>query len=100
MPYKHSCKMFDEISMGNPGKVPYCSENGTFEPDCTKCHRPEKDNGDLIRSLMDPKLAKYLFDHKFCPYHASRKNKLENCMFENCEDCIRAWIRMPVKDGE
>jgi hypothetical protein len=90
--------MFDEVSMGNPGKVPYCSEKGTFEPDCEKCYRPEKDNGDLIRSLMDSKLAEYLSNHNFC----SGLRPLENeyCMLGNCKNCIRAWLRMPVKEGE
>ena len=96
MPYKRNCKMFDEISMGNPGKVPYCSEKGTFEPDCTKCYRPEEDNGDLIRSLMDSKLAEYLFNYNFC------SSPLGPCPndFGDCKACIRAWLRMPVKEGE
>ena len=60
MPYKRNCKMFDEVSMGNPGKVPYCLEKGIFEPDCTKCDRPIKTNADRLRAMSDGELDKFL----------------------------------------
>ena len=56
MSYRTKCKMYDEVNMGNPGNVPYCSATGTFEPDCDKCNRPNITNGDRIRSMTDEEL--------------------------------------------
>ena len=56
--YRTECTMFDEVYMGNPGKVPYCNERDQFEPDCTNCKRPNVTKADKIRSMTDEELAK------------------------------------------
>lgn len=58
--YRTECTMFDEVYMGNPGKVPYCNERDQFEPDCTNCERPNVTQADKIRSMTDEELADLL----------------------------------------
>lgn len=64
--YRTECTMYDEVSVGNPGKVPYCTEQDKIEPDCTNCERPNVTKADKIRSMSDEELAGWLERIRLC----------------------------------
>ena len=65
MSYRTNCRMYDEVSMGNPGGVPYCAMTGMLEPKCDKCYRPIFTKADQIRSMSDEELANYLSKQQY-----------------------------------
>lgn len=90
--FRTNCSMYEEVAMGNPGKVPYCSERDEFEPDCQKCKRPNYTKGDKIRHMSDKKLAE-LFANNNCGYCQIH----DFCFSEEnsaiCEDMWLKWLR-------
>ena len=55
--YRTKCIMYDEVSVGNPGKVPYCAKQDKLEPDCQHCKQQYVTNADRIRSMSDEELV-------------------------------------------
>ena len=60
--YRTKCAMYDEVSVGNPGKVPYCAKQDKLEPDCQHCKQQYVTNADRIRSMSDEELAIWIND--------------------------------------
>lgn len=58
--YRTKCTMYDEVSLGNPGKVPYCAKQDKLEPDCQHCKQQYVTNADKIREMTDEELAELL----------------------------------------
>lgn len=58
--YRTECTMYDEVSVGNPGKVPYCAKQDKLEPDCQHCNQPCVTNADRIRAMTDEEMAAWL----------------------------------------
>lgn len=58
--YRTKCTMYDEVDVGNPGKVPYCAKQDKLEPDCQHCKQPCVTNADKIRTKTDKQLAEWL----------------------------------------
>ena len=58
--YRTKCTMYDEVDVGNPGKVPYCAKQDKLEPDCQHCKQPYVTNADKIRQKSDEDLAAWL----------------------------------------
>lgn len=53
--YRTKCTMYDEVSVGNPGKVPYCAKQDKLEPDCQHCKQPYVTNAQKFKEVFGDK---------------------------------------------
>ena len=98
MRYRKTCALYDEVNMGNPGNVSWCSDKG-LEPDCENCTRPDETNADRIRGMTDEELAHFMTpeNYKFpCPQNHN------DCQYEliPCWMCWAMWLKAPVENEE
>lgn len=90
--YRTECAMYDEVSVGNPGKVPYCTEQDKIEPDCQHCKRPYVTNADRIRSMTDEELAEWFAGHDA----GLIANVLNNDYVEPTKENWLEWLKWEV----
>ena len=91
--YRTKCAMYDEVSVGNPGKVPYCAKQDKLEPDCQHCKQPCVTNADKIRQMDDEELSSFLNNQLYWPVWCD-----DNCQAE-CHDCCLKWLKEEVKEN-
>ena len=102
---------------GGKGHYMKCSERLACNGNCGDCdsldeiveklaeyedkeEQKPQTNADRIRAMSDEELVEHFMIGSICHY-ISKVEGMEWCATHGtCEQCVRDWLRQPVKDGE